>query len=117
MLAMALFCLLLMMTTKTMMNKEAPRLMEDKLSWKWKEERVELMRLSCISELLSASMLLSTLRLGRWKPSELESIEPKAMIPNMRPQGVYNIGWCTDHRGSCSLASQLRANIKQGRAD
>ena len=46
MLAMALFCLLLMMTTRTTMNKEAPRLMEDKLRWKLKEERVELMRLS-----------------------------------------------------------------------
>ena len=116
MLAMALFCLVLMMTTRIMMNREAPREMEDKLRWKLKLLRVELMRLSCISEWLSASILLSTLRLGRWKPSELGSIEPKAMIPNMRPQGVYSIGLCTDHRVACSRASQLRPNRKQGRA-
>ena len=87
--AMALFCLVLMMTTRIMMNREAPREMEDKLRWKLKLLRVELMRLSCISEWLSASILLSTLRLGRWKPSELGSIEPKAMIPN-----YVNSLWC-----------------------
>jgi hypothetical protein len=54
--------------------------------------------------------------LGRWKPSELGSIEPKATIPNMWPQGVYSIGLCTDHRDACSRASQLRPNRKQGRA-
>ena len=50
MLAMALFCFLLMMTMSTTMNKEAPRLMELRLRWKLKEERVELMRLSWTSE-------------------------------------------------------------------
>ena len=82
--AMVLFCLVLMITTRMMMNREAPREMEDKLRWKLKLLRVLLIRLSCISEWLSASMLLSTLRLGRWNPSELGS-EPKAraMIPNM----------------------------------
>ena len=65
------------------MNREAPREMDDRLRWKLKELRVLLTRLSCISEWLSASMLLSTLRLGRWKPSELGSREPKARIPNM----------------------------------
>jgi hypothetical protein len=81
--AMVLFCLVLMITTRMMMNREAPREMDDRLRWKLKELRVLLTRLSCISEWLSASMLLSTLRLGRWKPSELGSIEPKAKIPNM----------------------------------
>ena len=82
--AMALLCLVLMMTIRTMINKEAPKEIEDRLRWKLKLERVLLMRLSCISEWLSASMLLSTLRLGRWNPSELGS-EPKARakIPNM----------------------------------
>ena len=91
--------------------------MEDKLRWKLKLLRVLLIRLSCISEWLSVSMLLSTLRLGRWKPSELESIEPKVKIPNMGAQGVHNIGLCTDHRDACSRASQLRPNRKQGRVD
>ena len=82
--AMVLFCLVLMMITRIIMNREAPREMEDKLRWKLKLLRVLLIRLSCISEWLSASMLLSTLRLGRWNPSELGS-EPKARakIPNM----------------------------------
>ena len=113
--AMVLFCLVLMMTTRMMMNREAPREMEDKLRWKLKLLRVLLIRLSCISEWLSVSMLLSTLRLGRWKPSELESIEPKVKIPNMGAQGVHNIGLCTDHRDACTRASQLRPNRKQGR--
>ena len=58
MLAMALFCFLLMMTMSTTINKEAPRLMELKLRWKLNEERVEFTRLSCTSEWLSVSMLL-----------------------------------------------------------
>ena len=81
--AMVLFCLVLMRTTRRMMNTEAPRDTDERLRWKLKDLRVLLTKLSCISEWLSASMLLSTLRLGRWKPSELGSTKPKARIPNM----------------------------------
>ena len=49
---MVLFCLVLMITTRMMMNREAPREMDDRLRWKLKEERVLLTRLSCISEWL-----------------------------------------------------------------
>ena len=80
---MVMFCLVLMITTRMMMNREAPRETDDRLRWKLKDLRVLLTRPSCISEWLSASMLLSTLRLGRWKPSELGSIKPKARITNM----------------------------------
>ena len=38
--AMVLFCLVLMMTTRMMMNREAPREMEDKLRWNLKLLRV-----------------------------------------------------------------------------
>jgi hypothetical protein len=82
--AMALLNLVLMMMMRTMINKEAQKEIEDKLRWKLKLDKVLLMRLSWISLWLSASMLLSTLRLGRWNPSELGS-EPKVRtrIPNM----------------------------------
>ena len=88
--AMVLFCLVLMITTRMMMNREAPREMDDRLRWKLKDLRVLLTKLSSISEWLSASMLLSTLRLGRWKPSEQGSIKPRAMIPNMWSQGGHS---------------------------
>ena len=48
--AMVLFCLVLMITTRMMMNREAPRNTDDSLRWKLKELRVLLIRLSCISE-------------------------------------------------------------------
>ena len=65
------------------MNTEAPRDTDERLRWKLKDFKVLLTKLSCISEWLSASMLLSTLRLGRWKPSEQGSTDPRARIPNM----------------------------------
>ena len=63
--AMVLLNLVLMMMRRTMINREAQKETEDKLRWKLKLDRVLLIRLSWTSLWLSASMLLSTLRLGR----------------------------------------------------
>ena len=63
--AMVLLNLVLMMMSKTMINREAPKESEDKLRWNSKLDRVLLTRLSWTSLWLSALMLLSTLRLGR----------------------------------------------------
>jgi hypothetical protein len=63
--AMVLLNLVLMMMRRTRINREAPKETEDKLRWKLKLDRELLIRLSWTSLWLSASMLLSTLRLGR----------------------------------------------------
>ena len=62
--AMVLLNLVLMMMRRTRINREAPKETEDKLRWKLKLDRELLIRLSWTSLWLSASMLLSTLRLG-----------------------------------------------------
>jgi hypothetical protein len=114
--AMVLLNLVLMMMRRTMINREAPKEIEDKLRLKLKLDRVLLIRLSWTSLWLSASMELSTLRLGRRNPSELET-EPKVRtrIPNMWVQGGSNIDFHTDHRGSSIQASRLRSNRRQGK--
>ena len=63
--AMVLLNLVVMMMRRTRINREAPKESEDKLRWKLKLDRELLIRLSWTSLWLSASMLLSTLRLGR----------------------------------------------------